>query len=161
MPTFLLTARCFGATTVARVIVTSSASLEILPMFARTFPAALGLVAALAIPTFAHAQAADVYGGEDLSSPPKLVSPAATARLIARSMPEDLRRANVSGTVQIMFTINKDGHVEPSSIEVVSASTPSLAGAAKSVVEKMEFVPGKKDGSAVRARVQLPITYKP
>ena len=127
----------------------------------RSLPSALAFAAVLALPALAHAQQTDIYGSDDLSSLPKLVSAASTARLIARSMPDELRRANVSGTVQIIFTIDKGGHVEPSSIEVVSTPVPALAGAAKSVVEKMEFVPGKKDGAAVRTRVQLPITYKP
>lgn len=130
-------------------------------MSVRSFSAALALAAAFALPGLAHAQQADVFGAEDLTSQPKLVSAAATARLMARSMPDDLRRANVGGTVQIMLTIGKNGHVEPSSIEVVSAPVAGLAGAAKSVVEKMEFVPGKKDGAAVRTRVQLPMVYKP
>ena len=115
--------------------------------------------ASLAAPRLALAQG-EVFGAEDLSSPPKLVSPAATARLVARSFPEDMRRAGTGGTVQLQFVIGADGKVEPSSIEVIDAPTGAFGTAAKSVVEKMEFVPGKKNGSAVRARVQLPITYK-
>jgi len=129
-------------------------------MSLRFLPLALGLACALALPAAVRAQN-DIYGSEDLTSTPKLVSSAATARLIARSMPEDVRRSNVGGTVQIQFTIDKAGHVEPSSIEVVSTPLPTLATAARSVVEKMEFVPGKKDGAPVRTRVQLPIIYKP
>ena len=113
-----------------------------------------------AAPRLAAAQA-EVYGGEDLTSPPKLVSPAATARLVARSYPEDLRRSNSGGTVQLQFVIGADGKVEPTSIEVIATPAPSLGDAAKTVAEKMQFVPGKKGGSAVRARVQLPIVYKP
>ncbi len=134
-------------------------------MSVRSLPLALALGAAFALPalvlpSLVHAQN-EVYGSEDLSAMPKLVSQAATARLIARSTPEDVRRSNGGGTVQIQFTIDKSGHVEPNSIEVVSTTIPTLATAARTVVEKMEFVPGKKDGAAVRARVQLPIIYKP
>ena len=118
-----------------------------------------GIVASFAAPRLVRAQ--DVYGADQLSSPPKLVSPAATARAVARSFPEDLRRTNTGGTVQLQFVIGANGKVEPSTIEVVEASVPALGAAAKSVAEKMEFVPGKKDGAAVRTRVQLPITYKP
>lgn len=123
-----------------------------------------GAVVALAIaallPTIAHAQG-EVYGAEDLSAAPKLVSPAATARLVARSYPDDMRRAGTGGTVQLQFVVGSNGKVEPNSVEVVSAPVASLGSAAKAVVEKIEFVPGKKDGGAVRARVQLPITYRP
>ena len=121
--------------------------------------APVAFVLAAAAPRFVAAQ--DVYGPGDLSSTPKLVSAAATARLIARSYPEDLRKSNTGGSVQLEFVIGKDGKVEASSINVVEASAPALGSAAKTVAEKMEFVPGKKDGQAVRTRVQLPIIYKP
>jgi len=117
------------------------------------------IAVALAAPRFAGAE--DVYGPQDLSAPPKLVSPAATARLIARSYPENLRSTNTGGTVELQFVINADGKVDPSSIQIVDAPVAALGSAAKAVVEKMEFVPGKKDGQPVRARVQLPIVYKP
>ena len=126
----------------------------------RLASAAAVAFALCAAPRLAAAQDA-VYGGEDLTSPPKLVSSAAAARLVARSFPEEMRKAGTGGTVQLQFVIGKDGKVEPSSIEVVEAPAPALGAAAKSVAEKMQFVPGKKDGSNVRARVQLPIVYKP
>ena len=121
--------------------------------------AVAAVAASLVAPRLVLAQ--DVFNADQISSPPKLVSPAATARLVARSFPEDLRKSNTGGTVQLQFVIAANGKVEPSSIEVVEASVPALGAAAKSVAEKMEFVPGKKDGSAVRTRVMLPITYKP
>ena len=117
------------------------------------------LAVVFAAPRLAAAQ--DIYGPEGLSSLPKLISPAATARLIARSYPEELRKSGTSGTVNLEFVIGKDGKVEAGSVNVVEAAAPALGNAAKSVVEKLEFVPGKKDGQAVRARVQLPIQYKP
>jgi periplasmic protein TonB len=120
---------------------------------------AAAIVATLVAPRLVLAQ--DVYGAEQISSPPKLVSPAATARAVARSFPEELRRANTGGTVQLQFVIGANGKVEPNTIEVLETPVPALAAAAKTVAEKMEFVPGKKDGAAVRTRVQLPITYKP
>lgn len=122
--------------------------------------AALVLTTTLLAPRTAQAQQGEIYGSEDLTSAPKLASPAAAARLIARSIPEDVRRGGGGGTVQLQFVIGRDGRVEPGSVEVVSSPAPSLASAAKAVAEKMEFVPGKKDGAAVRSRVQLPIVYK-
>ena len=122
--------------------------------------AAVVAVTSFAAPRLVLAQA-EILGAEQVSNPPKLVSPAATARLVARSYPEDLRRANAGGTVQLQFVIGPNGKVETGSIEVLSTPAPALGQAAKAVAEKMEFVPGKKDGAAVRTRVQLPITYKP
>ena len=128
--------------------------------FRRLSTAAAVAFALCAAPRLAAAQDA-VFGGEDLTSPPKLVSAAAAARLVARSFPEEMRRSGTGGTVQLQFVIGKDGKVEPSSIEVVQAPAAALGDAAKTVAEKMQFVPGKKDGTAVRSRVQLPIVYKP
>ena len=121
--------------------------------------AVAAVAASLVAPRLVLAQ--DVFNADQISSPPKLVSPAATARLVARSFPEGLRKTNTGGTVQLQFVVGANGKVEPSSIEVMESPLPALAAAAKTVAEKMEFVPGKKDGSAVRTRVQLPITYKP
>ncbi|MGZ8412384.1 MAG: energy transducer TonB [Gemmatirosa sp.] len=128
--------------------------------FRRLTSVAAVAFALCAVPRLAAAQDA-VYGGEDLTSPPKLVSGAAAARLVARSFPEEMRKAGTGGTVQLQFVIGKDGKVEPGSIEVVDSPAPALGNAAKTVAEKMQFVPGKKDGNTVRARVQLPIVYKP
>ena len=118
------------------------------------------VVATAAAPRLASAQG-EVYGPDQLTAAPKLVSPAAAARLIARSFPEELRKSGTGGTVQLQFVIAPSGKVEPGSVEIVEAPAPALAAAAKAVAEKMEFVPGKKDGAPVRARVQLPIVYKP
>jgi protein TonB len=119
------------------------------------------LVAAALVVAPKLAAAQDIYGPQDLSAPPKLVSPAATARLIARSYPETLRSSGTGGIVELQFVINADGKVDPSSIQVTDSPVAALGTAAKAVVEKMEFVPGKKDGQAVRSRVSLPIQYKP
>jgi protein TonB len=127
---------------------------------ARLGAAAFALALAGLVPSVARAQG-EIYGADDLSSAPKLVSPAAAARLLARSFPDDLRRSGTGGTVQLQFVINTNGKVDPGSIEVISAPAPALGTAARTVAERMEFVPGKKDGSAVRARVQLPLVYRP
>ena len=122
--------------------------------------AATVVAAALAAPRLVVAQG-PVLGAEELTTPPKLVSPAAAARLVARSYPQELRRTGTGGTVQLEFIIGANGKVEPGSVQVVDSPAPALGAAAKAVAEKMEFVPGKKDGAPVRARVQLPIAYKP
>ena len=120
---------------------------------------AAAIVATLVAPRLALAQA--VYGADQISTPPRLISPAAAARAVARSFPAELRKTRAGGTVQLRFVIGADGKVEPSSIEVIEAPVRALGAAARTVAERMEFVPGKKGGAAVRTRVQLPITYRP
>jgi protein TonB len=122
---------------------------------------ALIIAAAVAAPAVARAQSADaIYAGPDLDAPPKLVNGQATARMIQDAYPEQLKRAGINGTVQIQFVVGSNGRVEPGSVEVVAASVPALADAAKQVVEKIEFNPGTANGKAVRARVVLPIVFK-
>src|SRR5258708_38394511 len=96
----------------------------------------------------------------EVDTRPNFSCPPATARLIARSYPEQLRRAGISGSVQLEFIVDASGKVEPGSVQVVVASVPALGEAAKAVVEKIEFTPGTIKGEPVRARVLLPLSYK-
>lgn len=123
--------------------------------------ARLALACALvaAVPSFAAAQD-KVYAAEELTTKPKLSSAARTAQLVQKSYPEKLRSAGVDGTVQVQFIIGPDGKVESSSIEVLHATVPALADAAKDVAGKIEFSPGKVNDAPVRTRVLLPIVYK-
>ena len=89
--------------------------------FARVVLPIVFLVAA--VPGVLAAQA-DVFGPSDLSSLPKLVSPAAAARLIARSYPEPQRRANQGGQAAVEFVVGRDGKVEPGSVQILDASSP-------------------------------------
>jgi protein TonB len=119
------------------------------------------VAAAIVTPSALSAQASEtIYAGQDLDTPPKLANMSATARLISDAYPEQLKKAGISGTVQIQFIIGTNGKVEAGSVEIVAASLPALADAAKQVAEKIEFKPGEAKGQAVRARVVLPIVFK-
>lgn len=115
--------------------------------------------AVLTLPAIASAQG-KVYAAEELTTKPKVQSMTRTAQLVQRSYPDKLKAAGVDGTVQVQFVIGTDGKVIPSSIEVVAATVPALGDAAKEVAAKLEFEPGKVDGSPVSTRVLLPIVYK-
>ena len=124
---------------------------------ALTFAALTAAVGA--VPSVAAAQD-KIYAAEELTTKPKLASSARTAQLVQKSYPAKLRDAGVDGTVQVQFIIGADGKVESSSVEVLSASVPALAEAAKEVAAKIEFSPGKVNDAPVRTRVLLPIVYK-
>jgi protein TonB len=130
--------------------------------FSVAFAALLSIAAlAAASPRIAGAQDdKQVYAGEDLTTPPKIASMMAAARLVQRSYPEALRRQGVSGLVQVQFIVGSDGKVEAGSVEIVAASVAGLGDAAKGVVPKLEFTPGKVNDKPVRSRVVLPLTYK-
>lgn len=125
---------------------------------------ASALLLPAALPAMARAQAAasaaPIYAGEDLDTPPKLLNPTKTARVVSDSYPANLRRMGVGGSVQVQFVIDPNGKVEPESIEVLQASTPAFGDAAREVARKIEFHPGKSKGQTVRTKVLLPIVYK-
>ncbi|MEP7384154.1 MAG: energy transducer TonB [Gemmatimonadota bacterium] len=114
-----------------------------------------------ALPAIVRAQSsAPVHAGAEVDTPPRLTNPTRTARLVADSYPSRLRRSGVSGQAQVQFVVDTSGKVEPESIEVVLASGPAFAIAAKRVAGKIHFTPGRSNGQVVRTRVLLPIAYK-
>ena len=124
---------------------------------ARWLPLA-GLVAMTFVPIQVSAQ--QVYGPEELSEMPSVKSVSQAQRAIARSYPRNLQNAGIEGRVQLRFVVGSDGAVEASTIEVVAASQSAFGEAAAAAIAQIEFKPGKKDGSAVRSVVVMPITFK-
>ncbi len=109
----------------------------------------------------AAAQDDKVYPINEVTNPPKLASATTAARLISESYPSDLKSRGVGGMVEIQFVVDSKGKVEPGTIEVVDATQSALGEAAKKVVTKLDFQPGKVNGNTVKTRVVLPIIYKP
>lgn len=123
-------------------------------------PAAVAVMFAGPLAGTAVAQANKVYELSELSSPPKLASSVNTARLIQESYPADLKSRGVGGMVEVEFVVDAEGKVDPASVQVVDATQTALGEAAKKVVPKLDFNPGKLNGSAVKTKVVLPIVYK-
>lgn len=122
----------------------------------------LVLGAPLALPRAASAQAVGKeYALSELSTPVQLKSRTATARLIERAYPPKLLAAGIGGTVQVEFVVGKDGKAERETITVIAATVPQLGDAAKSIVADIDFKPGTVNGTPVRSKVVLPITFKP
>ena len=63
--------------------------------------------------------------------------------------------------VDLQFIVDSKGKVDPASVEVVEATQPALGEAAKKVVSRLDFSPGKVNGAGVKTKVVLPIIYKP
>lgn len=123
---------------------------------ARWVPMA-ALAILLAAPTGADAQQA--FTPDQLSELPSIKSVTQAQRAISRSYPRALMDAGIEGRVQLRFVVGADGKVDPSSIEVVAASQKAFGEAAAEAIAKIEFKPGKKDGSPVAAVVVMPISY--
>lgn len=108
------------------------------------------------IPGSASAQA---FSPDQLSEMPQVKSASQAAQAIQRAYPRSLQENGVGGKVQIRFVVKADGSVDPATVEIVAATVKALGDAAAEAVGKIQFVPGKKDGSAVAAVVVMPITF--
>jgi TonB family protein len=126
------------------------------PLFSATLLAVL-----LTVPAVSAEAQDKVYSLSEVSSPPKLAAPSAALRVIQSSYPSALRARGVAGEVELQFVVLPTGKVEAGSVEVLDASVPEFADAAKGAVEKLEFVPAKVGANPVRTRVVLPIAYRP
>lgn len=98
-----------------------------------------------------------VYSPAELSQVPKVASPSQARAEIQRSA-ESLIQSGVKGKVQLRFVVQPNGKVDPSSVEVVAATTDALKDFAVDVIKRIEFVPGRKDGTAVASQVIMPLT---
>jgi protein TonB len=128
----------------------------------QSFVTRLRLLLGLALTVAAAPAAAQgtAYSLNQLDTPPRLASQEMTARLLARSYPPALKRAGITGSVQLEFVVDSAGRVEPETIRVLDATSEELAAAARSVATDIRFRPGVRQGQRVRAVVSLPIAYQ-
>jgi TonB family protein len=92
---------------------------------------------------------------------PELVNRAAVSQALVHNYPPLLRNVGVVGTVTLRFRVLEDGTVDPGSISVQSATHDVFADAARRVAESMRFRPAMIGRRAVRAWIDLPITFEP
>jgi periplasmic protein TonB len=129
-------------------------------MYVRSLLIACGFAAALVTAAPAQAQESVVYTVDQLTEVPKLVSPTRAADAVRDAFPAALRAKGVAGVAQVTFVVDADGKVDPASVKVLTASPTELATVAEKVVPKLEFRPGKKDGTAVRTKVRMPLSLR-
>jgi len=71
--------------------------------------------------------------------------------------PDSLKREGVSGVVAVTIVIDETGSV--SSTAVAKSSHPDFERPAMDAVSKWKFKPAKKDGTAVKVKVTLPLRF--
>jgi protein TonB len=65
----------------------------------------------------------------------------------------------VQGRVIVTFVVERDGSI--TDVKVVKSVDPSLDKEATRVVKSMpHWIPGKQNGSAVRVKYTVPVTFK-
>lgn len=98
-----------------------------------------------------------VYEVDQVPVKPQLRNPVAVTRALEQNYPAHLRDEGIGGSVQLRFTIQRDGTTR--NIQVVRTSDVRFAAPAVDVVRLMRFTPGSVAGVPVRVRVVLPITF--
>jgi len=93
-----------------------------------------------------------IYDSKDLDQLP-------TVRGIQPSpvFPADLKMRRITGEVMLQFIVNPSGNVQD--VKVVSSTNKGFEQSAIEAVQKWKFKPGIKNGEAVYASMQLPISY--
>jgi protein TonB len=128
----------------------------------------------LVIPQFRNAPDSDMSQdtgstkpgeGADIASPsgerlaPRLKSRnGRLAALIDSCYPAGSRRAGEEGRAIVHMVIGSQGQVSSWRL-AGSSGFPRLDAAVRCIIERLEFLPGRQDGQAIAAEVQLPIVF--
>ena len=65
----------------------------------------------------------------------------------------------VQGRVVVSFVVERDGHI--TDVQIARSVDPSLDKEAQSVVKSMpKWIPGKQNGSAVRVKFNVPVSFR-
>lgn len=73
--------------------------------------------------------------------------------------PEMLRQAGIEGSVVLEFVIDTTGHVEASSMKVISSTNRAFEGPAMDAIRRSTYRPGRVRGVAVRVLVQQSVSF--
>jgi TonB family protein len=99
----------------------------------------------------AVAEADVIFSAAELDQVPRPVSQ------FPPEYPADLRRKKISGTVHVVFVVDRTGRVVQPSVE--QAPHPQLGAAAAAAVRKWRFEPGQRRGKPVPFKMRVPITF--
>ena len=73
--------------------------------------------------------------------------------------PDQLRRAGVSGQVQVQYVVGSDGRVDQRSVRVLHSSHPAFLLAAVEALRKSRFKPARRGGRPTAVLVQQTIRF--
>lgn len=71
--------------------------------------------------------------------------------------PFELRRAGITGTAIVEFTVDTQGNVRD--VSVVEATYPDFGRSAAACIAKWKFKPGMRDNVAVNVKLQQSFTF--
>jgi protein TonB len=91
---------------------------------------------------------------------PELANRRDAERALQRNYPPLMRDAGVTGHTVVLLIIDKDGKVEPGSVQVQNSSHEGFADAAVKAVERFRFKPATLHGRAVPVLISIPIDWQ-
>ena len=99
----------------------------------------------------------DEAGGEVLKAKEVIAEPEPPNKNI--KYPVVAEENGVQGRVIVTFVVERDGSI--TDVKVVKSVDPSLDKEAQRVVKSMpHWIPGKQNGSAVRVKYTVPVTFR-
>ena len=74
--------------------------------------------------------------------------------------PRMMRQAGINGVVLVQAIVDTSGRVKAGSIQVLQSSQSAFETAAKRLVQRSLFQPGRVQGRAVRVLIQIPVVFE-
>jgi protein TonB len=91
---------------------------------------------------------------------PQLSNTRDAQRLLERAYPPTLRDAGVTGRTTVVLVIDKNGQVQPGSVEVRETTNDAFRDAAVRAAERFRFRPARLNGQPVSVIISLPIDWQ-
>jgi protein TonB len=95
-----------------------------------------------------------LFSTVDLDQLPELAEP------LHPRYPEALRRAGVSGLVQVQYVVRTDGRMDPRSLRVLASSHPAFLLAALQALRDARFKPARQGGVSTATVVKQTIRFR-
>ena len=83
--------------------------------------------------------------------------PPVPVRMVPPEYPYELRRAGISGVVTLTVEIDETGAVQ--NCQVQKSTNQEFEQPALDAVRKWKFKPARRDGAAVKIKIQLPLRF--
>jgi len=97
------------------------------------------------------------------TEPPALLNRAELAGTLEDLYPPLLRQAGIGGEVHVEFVVDPKGHVDPSTVRILSSPNPALDAATRAALERFRFSPGRVflggETRALAVWTQMTITW--
>ena len=107
-----------------------------------------------AVPAAAQGQQA---AGDPIYKPGNGVTAPVIVKQVKPQYTADAMRAKTQGTVTAACVVETNGKV--GDVKIIKSLDPGLDQEAVKAVKRWTFKPGKKDGKAVRVRIELELTF--